>query len=158
MAEDFQQKWEQMHRSIKGDDELTKVRIPVSTNCSVTICILQASSRDEHPAWFADLATNAHTKEEFMNKNCQAGIIHRSMLVIDKPPLNKSHLERQSSNASLKDDVFTTIQPKTQSENTTGPSKRLFGKGRDSTERGKVERKAAAASPTDGLFFQASST
>ena len=35
---------------------------------------MQASSRDEHPAWFADLSTNAHTKEEFMNKNCQAGI------------------------------------------------------------------------------------
>ena len=34
---------------------------------------VQASSREEHPAWFADLSTNARTKEEFMNKNCQAG-------------------------------------------------------------------------------------
>jgi len=57
MAEDFQQKWDQMHRSIKADDELTR-----------------ASSREEHPAWFADLSTNAHTKEEFMNKNCQARV------------------------------------------------------------------------------------
>ena len=40
--------------------------------------MLQASSREEHPAWFADLSTNAHTKEEFMNKNCQAGIHSRS--------------------------------------------------------------------------------
>ena len=34
---------------------------------------VQASSREEHPAWFADLSTSARTKEEFMNKNCQAG-------------------------------------------------------------------------------------
>ena len=85
MAEDFQQKWDQMHRSIKADDELTRVRIPVSTRWSIITGMLQASSREEHPAWFADLSTNAHTKEEFMNKNCQVGINSRSMLVMDTP-------------------------------------------------------------------------
>ena len=44
-------------------------------NCTMYITNhgVQASSREEHPAWFADLSTNARTKEEFMNKNCQAG-------------------------------------------------------------------------------------
>jgi len=57
MAEDFHQKWNQMHHSVDVENGLTK-----------------ASSRKDHPAWFADLSTNARTKEEFMNKNCQARI------------------------------------------------------------------------------------
>ena len=40
MAEDFQQKWDQMHRSIKADDELTRVRIPVPTRWSIIIGML----------------------------------------------------------------------------------------------------------------------
>ena len=37
---------------------------------------VQASSRKDHPAWFADLSTNARTKEEFMNKNCQVSDLY----------------------------------------------------------------------------------
>ena len=42
---------------------------------------VQASSRKDHPAWFADLSTNARTKEEFMNKNCQVSALYN----IDDP-------------------------------------------------------------------------
>ena len=96
------------------------------------------------PAWFADLSTNAHTKEEFMNKNCQAGClwwIHHLIF---------QHLGK----SILKIWCLDNNPPKTHISKhcTAGPSKRLFGKGRDSTEGGKVQRKAGAAGPTDGIF------
>ena len=77
MAEDFHQKWNQMHHTVDVENGLTKVGT-VSNHSSdfVTILGVQASSRKDHPAWFADLSTNARTKEEFMNKNCQVSDLY----------------------------------------------------------------------------------
>ena len=115
---------------------------------------LQASSREEHPAWFADLSTNAHTKEEFMNKNCQAGIHIQYLWSIHHFIFQHLHsvtCEGDQNAVFLNDAGNNTTQiPKSQC--TTGPSKRLFGKGRDSIERGEVQWKAGAFSPRDGRF------
>ena len=43
---------------------------------------VQASSRKDHPAWFADLSTNARTKEEFMNKNCQVSTLYQIAILM----------------------------------------------------------------------------
>ena len=57
LHQDAIEKWKQMSNYIKDKQKNS-----------------QFSKRSDDPEWFADLSTNAQTKEEFLNKGCQSRI------------------------------------------------------------------------------------